>query len=275
MKDDGHSSRSAGERFSTGQKNDATCVNAGPRGTASASCGMATPTSFVSPSAGSQSPVVSSSFRASHSMRCSPAACPKTPNHEDVFTHRSFPSLLSVVSTGVPTLQHVPKAIRNSWAGVVMEVLSQIDSRPTDITAWTKFFMMAKCVLASPSQRGYHQWRNTLNTVRDRIKRWRAGDITGLWTEVVSQDIKLRKHGRRKVTPESQHADVIRRARQAVEQGCYRKAIQMLSSSGLAQANEEIREEMLVKHPQAPFPSFLLCLPLHPLGLESSLSSYP
>ena len=115
-------------------------------------------------------------------MECSPAACPKTPNHEDMPTHRSFPSLLSVVSTRVPTLQHIAKAIRNDWAGVVTDVLSHIDARPSDITAWTKFFLMAKCILPSPSQGGYRQWRHIFNTVRDRVRWWKAGNLTGLWT---------------------------------------------------------------------------------------------
>ena len=49
-----------------------------------------------------------------------------------------------------------------------------------------------------------------------------------------------------KVTLESQCVDTVRRARQAVEQGQYRKAIQLLSSRALVQASEEIRNEILI-----------------------------
>ena len=72
-----------------------------------------------------------------------------------------------------------------------------------------------------------------LNSVRDRIRRWKAGELSGLWADVVSLDIKLCKRGRRKVTLESQQDDMVHRACQAMEQGCYRKTIQLLSSSGL------------------------------------------
>ena len=46
-----------------------------------------------------------------------------------------------------------------------------------------------------------------------------------------------------------------RRARAAVEEGQYRKAIQALCSGGLAPASPEVLEEMLTKHPQAPTPT--------------------
>ncbi len=42
------------------------------------------------------------------------------------------------------------------------------------------------------------------------------------------------------------------RARRAVENGQYRKAIQALSSGGLAQVTPKVLDEMVVKHPQAP-----------------------
>ena len=46
-----------------------------------------------------------------------------------------------------------------------------------------------------------------------------------------------------------------RQARQAVQNGQYKKAIQALTSSGLAQVSEEVYHEMLAKHPQVDPPS--------------------
>ena len=50
---------------------------------------------------------------------------------------------------------------------------------------------------------------------------------------------------------ESQRADAFRRVRGAMEQGQYRKAVQLLSSNNLVQALEKVRIQMLAKHPQA------------------------
>lgn len=50
--------------------------------------------------------------------------------------------------------------------------------------------------------------------------------------------------------------DNVRRARRAVEDGQYRKAIQALTSGGLAPSSPEVLAEMLAKHPQsAPTPT--------------------
>ena len=57
--------------------------------------------------------------------------------------------------------------------------------------------------------------------------------------------------GRRKTSLMSQHADALHRVRQAVEKGQYSKAIQLLSSNGLVQTSENVKSEMLGKHPQA------------------------
>ena len=37
-----------------------------------------------------------------------------------------FPSLSSVVQAGIPTLQHIPKGARDSWAKVMFGILSSV-----------------------------------------------------------------------------------------------------------------------------------------------------
>ena len=59
-----------------------------------------------------------------------------------------------------------------------------------------------------------------------------------------------------------------RRARQAVQVGQYRKAIQALSSSGLASPSPNVLQEMLTKHRQSPPPS----LPTDPVPPPMVLS---
>ena len=88
--------------------------------------------------------------------------------------------------------------------------------------------------------------------VKTRIRRWRGGDLLGLWAEVESSRAQLLSHhGRKKVSPESLKEGNARRARQAIEDGQYKKAIQVLTSNGLAPASAEAHVEMLAKHSQA------------------------
>ena len=89
--------------------------------------------------------------------------------------------------------------------------------------------------------------------VKTRIRRWRGGDFLRLWAEVESSRAQLLSHhGRKKVSPESLKEGNAGRARQAIEDGQYKKAIQVLTSNGLAPASAEAHVEMLAKYPQAP-----------------------
>ena len=96
--------------------------------------------------------------------------------------------------------------------------------------------MLPQCALYCSAGGWKHSWRDTLKSVRARIKRWREGDWVGLWSEVkkVKEGLSCRKR-QRKVSSESLRAANARRARRAIEEGQYKKAIQALTSCGLAQ----------------------------------------
>ena len=160
----------------------------------------------------------------------------------------ALPSLDSILRLRTPTLHHVPKGARDLWASLLGEVLG---SSPSDVFSWCRLFMLAKCILANPPRGGHSHWRDTLKLVRSRIQRWKEGDIHELWSEVVSRNrSSARLQGKSKcVSSESLRRSNASRARRAVEDGQYRKAIQSLTSVGLAQASADI--EMLAKHPQA------------------------
>ena len=94
--------------------------------------------------------------------------------------------------------------------------------------------------------------------MKSRIRRWQAGDFSELWDETLAE---ANKHSRKKKKThkkpplETLRKANARRARRAVEDGQYRKAIQSLSSGGLANVTSEVLEEMLAKHPKAPPPT--------------------
>ena len=89
----------------------------------------------------SAAPVDVASSNAVHA----PALPPAGPSPID-----ALPDLDSVLSLRVPTLQHVPKAVRDSWAHILSEVLSAIVSSPSEVGPWCKLFMLSKCLLANP-----------------------------------------------------------------------------------------------------------------------------
>ena len=163
----------------------------------------------------------------------------------------AVPSLNTINKLRVPTLQHVPKGVRDVWAGVVGETLQGILSNPANIDNWCKWFALARCVLANPMRGGRSHWGETVKTIRMRITRWRAGDFSGLWSELMNEQDRLRRRRRpKKESSMSIRAANARRARRAMEDGQFKKATQALTSNGLAQASPDVLAEMLAKHPQ-------------------------
>ncbi len=82
----------------------------------------------------------------------------------------------------------------------------------------------------------------------------------GLWSDhLACVERHAERTGRREARKQPSQQDTLRslnarRAKRAVGAGQYRKAIQALTSEGLAPASTEILDEMLAKHPQSPLP---------------------
>ena len=150
--------------------------------------------------------------------------------------------------------------------------LSEMPSRrdPSDLDSWHKFFMLSTCILASPARGGRRSWRETVKLVKSRLRRWQAGDIQELWSDVLDAEDKLSRQRKKpnKAPQETLQRTNARRARSAVEEGQYWKAIQALCSEGLAPPSSAVLEEMLAKHPQVSPPQ----IPLDPVPLPADIS---
>ena len=166
----------------------------------------------------------------------------------------SYPSISFILQADVPTLQHVPKGARDRWARVLSECLSGVCVAPADISGWTKLFMLPKCLLASPATGHRLRWREILRLVKSRLDRWIAGDVCALWAEAVSGGQSLSKRAG-SYSSTSQRSRNIWRAKKAVQDGQYSKAIKALTSNGLATPSREVLQEMLSKHPQSAPPT--------------------
>ena len=171
-----------------------------------------------------------------------------------------LPSLDDILRARVPTLRHVPKAARDDWARLVGDVFSSVSSSMSEVDSWCKVFMLARCILANPPRGGRSHWRDTLKVVRTRIQRWREGKIAELWKDVISRDREIQlslSRSQQKMAPsiEVLQRSNATRARRAVEDGQYRKALQSLTSAGIAGVTEDIVTKMIEKHPAASPPS--------------------
>ena len=183
------------------------------------------------------------------------SSCQSSPNSPTTLTVNSLPSMDSIFAVRLSTLQHVPKGARDSWAALLAELCSSICQDPSNLCAWQKLFMLPRCILANPTRGGRTQWRVTQELVKSRIRSWLAGDFAQLWEDVLAEHERYaHKILKKTISPESLRKANAQRARRAVEDVQYRKAIQALSSSGLARVTPEILEQMLDKHPNSPPP---------------------
>ena len=158
-----------------------------------------------------------------------------------------LPSLSEIADfSTVPTLRHVPKGARDSWASLLSDVLALVVDNPSDVDGWSKLLMLPKCILFSPRKSSIY-WREIMHIVRQRIRRWVSGDYCGLWSEVckVAECFRpsQRKGGGKETS--SLHLNNANRARRAVEDGQYRKAIQFLTSDGFASVSDNVYSEMV------------------------------
>ena len=166
----------------------------------------------------------------------------------------SLPPLASIFATRVFTLPHIPKGARDAWAGIFSQELKAACSSPLDAARWSRLFMLPKCILLSPTVSNRRDWRITLQLVRERLRLWSQGSFDELWDAVLEEADKIR--GVNRSTASANISDVnVRRSKRALEDGQCRKAIQALSSRGLAPDNDQTFQALLDLHPQSPSPS--------------------
>ena len=223
------------------------------------------------------SPTPASAEPSSTSSRMSSAPSAGTPG--SLSSSQPLPSLESVLRLRVSTLRHVPKASRDAWAGVLREVCRTVVSDPSNVDSWVKLFMLARCILANPSRGGHSHWRDIRKAVNTRLTKWRAGQLSELWDDVLEENNHLNRNQSQKHMNSSATAN-INRARRAVEDGQYRKAIQILSSAGIAPTFTNVFDIMFGKHPQAappPIPSspVLPAVCISELDMVRALQSFP
>ena len=127
----------------------------------------------------------------------SPTSSPASTQSRSSPPPEHLPSWSSIFALRSFTLQHIPKGARDAWAEVVHSVFSAINLNPADSANWRKLFLLPRCVLTIPSNGDRLGWRELLDLVRRRIRKWQRGDILVLWEEAVASVNVKRRPGSR------------------------------------------------------------------------------
>ena len=170
-----------------------------------------------------------------------------------------IPSLEQLHSTVVPTLKYCPKAARGDFARELATIWHRVTSQLDEERLWVLLGMFPRCIL--PAGRGpragdaYSQAR----LVRERLRRWRNGEYSQLWQEAVNLTKvppKRRRRGRggRQGEEKTQEMRNSERAKILAQEGQFTKALQALTSAGMADPDRTVLGEMEEKHPPAQGP---------------------
>ena len=163
--------------------------------------------------------------------------------------HPDLPNLDIVLATHITTLNHIPKASRDSCCYALSVLHNNIVSNPS-IYNWSLLLLFSKLVLANPVRGGKNS-RNVSSIVNDRLKRWSEGHFSTLWSDSQANQGKLSRRQRQsKSQSNSQSAFNAKKAESKASSGQYRNALQALSSEGLADDTREVLQALRDKHPQ-------------------------
>lgn len=122
-------------------------------------------------------------------------ATPIPANQSAVPSSSDLPSLDSIFSTRVYTLPHIPNGARDAWAGMLARELTSVCSSPQDLDSWSRLMMLPSSM--------------------------------PLWDAVTTESEKLSFS---QSISNNSSTSKVRRAKRALEDGKFRKAIQALSS---------------------------------------------
>ena len=164
----------------------------------------------------------------------------------------SLPLLSTVQTSWIPTVRYVPIALRNEWSQILTTALENCVKYPFKVDHWTLLFMLPKCVLRAPSRGGTRHASANFNAIRDRIKRWKNGEVDVLWKEATATKIKSKRGS------DDSNGSSLRRAKGLAQLGQYGRAAKALNSEGLAPSDKKTLGYLRELHPRSaapqPFP---------------------
>ena len=156
--------------------------------------------------------------------------------------------------TIIPTNKFAPKAARVEMSRELGRLWHNLAANMGDKRLWVLEAIFARCIL--PACRGPRAGDalSQAKVVRERLRRWRAGEYMALWREAVELCTRRPKRGRQRGgrdkerTQEQKNGE---RARVLAQEGEYSRGLQALTSSGMAPQNPTTEAILRAKHPPA------------------------
>ena len=166
-----------------------------------------------------------------------------------------LPTLEEAHCTYIPTHKWPPKAVRSEFTRVVTSLWQQVAEIPGDVKLRVKLLIFCKCVLPAGQGPNATDPSSLVDLIRERLRRWQNRECGALWREAVEKQ-RSRPRGRRRKRSEilNQEQKNVKRCATKASEGQFTKAIQSLTSLGMAEYNEASIKEMQDKHPPAPRP---------------------
>ena len=180
-----------------------------------------------------------------------------TQPHPDLPAAEELPSLEELHTTLVPTLKWCPRGARGDLARELASLWHRMADNPGEIRLWALESMFSRAIL--PAGRGPRAGDGCSQSrlVRERLRRWRAGEYSQLWEEAKALTKEHRPRGRRGRVHEPENSQEKRNAERATtlaQEGQYTRALQALTSAGMAPQSRATQDTMKGKHPPSPGP---------------------
>ena len=163
----------------------------------------------------------------------------------------AVPDLSDVMSSRGDTVRFVPISLRNEWSEVVGHALDNCATAPDNLKNWTRLLMLPKCILKAPRRGGKSHAANNCRDIRQRIKSWKEGNISDLWSNA-TKGPKERTKKNSKPSPDFN----VRRAKELAGLGQFGRAAKALCSDGLVSKSDESLKDLRSLHPSADPPVF-------------------
>ena len=159
-----------------------------------------------------------------------------------------LPNISDIHEIRVSTLDHIPKACRDSCAFTLSSLYNAVVANPS-FRNWHLLFLFPKCILFTPACGGRNSTRPLSTTIQDRLKKWFHGLFQALWQEAQSNQQKINNHTRRRKSHNPPKDYNCRRAEKLTRSGQYCRGLKALISEGLADDTDKVFAALQAKHP--------------------------
>ena len=162
-----------------------------------------------------------------------------------------LPTLQELHSTAIPTHKWPPKQSRADFTREAGALWDKVASNPRDVHQWIRLLIFPRVIIPATSPRS--SALSLADQVKDRLRRWRAGEVAQLWQEAV-QNLEQPRRGRKRRREDETEEEILRkrnakRAYTMASEGQFTKALQAITSSGMAEYSAATERQMRSKHP--------------------------